>query len=105
MTPSGFAFGETARSASTRGVLNDALSIYFGDATLASAFVARWCAGYEVETGGGVFPSAGGIADATSRSDVAPDTMSEGRVMVDQRKAANVERSPLTASVALEISL
>src|SRR6266850_2644628 len=33
MTPSGFAFGETARSASTRGVLNDALSIYFGDAT------------------------------------------------------------------------
>ena len=25
----------------TRGVLNDVLSIYFGDATLASAFVAR----------------------------------------------------------------
>jgi hypothetical protein len=34
MTPSG-----------TRGVLNDALSIYFAAATLASAFVARWCAG------------------------------------------------------------
>ena len=32
MTPSG-----------PRGVLNDALSIYFADATLASAFVARWC--------------------------------------------------------------
>jgi hypothetical protein len=31
MTPSG-----------TRGVLNDALSIYFAGATLASAFVARW---------------------------------------------------------------
>jgi hypothetical protein len=44
MTPSG-----------TRGVLNDALSIYFGDPTLASAFVARWCAGYKVETTGGVF--------------------------------------------------
>jgi hypothetical protein len=44
MTPSG-----------TRGVLNDTLSIYFGDATLASAFVARWCAGYTVETAGGVF--------------------------------------------------
>jgi len=44
MTPSG-----------TRGVLNDALSIYFGDATLASAFVAQWCAGYKVETAGGVF--------------------------------------------------
>jgi hypothetical protein len=28
-----------------RGVLNDAVSIYFFDATLASAFVARWCAG------------------------------------------------------------
>jgi hypothetical protein len=41
MTPSG-----------TRGVLNDALSIYFADATLASAFVARWCAGYQVETAG-----------------------------------------------------
>jgi hypothetical protein len=44
MTPSG-----------TRGVLNDALSIYVGDATLASAFVARWCVGAKVETVGGVF--------------------------------------------------
>jgi hypothetical protein len=44
MTPSG-----------TRGVLNDALSIYFADATLASAFVARWCVGAKVETTGGVF--------------------------------------------------
>jgi hypothetical protein len=33
MTPSGM-----------RGVLNDAVSIYFPDATLASAFAARWCA-------------------------------------------------------------
>ena len=38
-----------------RGVLNDALSIYFLDATLASAFVARWCAGYRVEIAEGVF--------------------------------------------------
>src|ERR1700730_10638169 len=44
MTPSGM-----------RGVLNDAVSIYFADATLASAFVARWCAGYKVETADGVF--------------------------------------------------
>lgn len=44
MTPSG-----------TRGVLNDALSIYFADATLARAFVARWCVGAKVETAGGVF--------------------------------------------------
>jgi hypothetical protein len=44
MTPSGM-----------RGVLNDAVSIYFADATLASAFVARWCVGATVETAGGVF--------------------------------------------------
>ena len=44
MTPSGM-----------RGVLNDAVSIYFFDTTLASAFVARWCTGYKVETAGGVF--------------------------------------------------
>jgi hypothetical protein len=48
MTPSGM-----------RGVLNDAISIYFADATLASAFVARWCAGSKVETAGGVFDPAG----------------------------------------------
>jgi hypothetical protein len=39
---------------SARG-LNAAVSIYFLDATLASAFVARWCAGYKVETAEGVF--------------------------------------------------
>jgi hypothetical protein len=44
MTPSGM-----------RGVLNDAVSIYFLDATLTSAFVARWCAGYKIETAEGVF--------------------------------------------------
>jgi hypothetical protein len=38
-----------------RGVLNDAISLYFADATLASAFVARWCVGSKVETIGGVF--------------------------------------------------
>jgi hypothetical protein len=44
MTPSG-----------VRGVLNDAVSLYFADATFASAFVARWCAGSKAETTGGVF--------------------------------------------------
>ena len=44
MTPSGM-----------RGVLNDAVSLYFADATLASAFVARWCVGSRVEIAGGVF--------------------------------------------------
>jgi hypothetical protein len=39
----------------TRGVLNDAISIYFAEATLASAFVARWCNTARVETTGGVF--------------------------------------------------
>ena len=44
MTPSGM-----------RGVLNDAISLYFVDPTLASAFVARWCGGSKAETGGVVF--------------------------------------------------
>ena len=44
MTPSGM-----------RGVLNDAVSLYFADVTLASAFVARWCVGSKVEPAGGVF--------------------------------------------------
>jgi len=45
MTPSGM-----------RGVLNDALSIYFLNATLASAFVTRWwCTGSRAGTDGGVF--------------------------------------------------
>jgi hypothetical protein len=39
----------------TRGVLNDAVSIYFAEATLASAFVARWCVGTKIETTGGAF--------------------------------------------------
>jgi hypothetical protein len=43
--------------AGMRGVINDAIAIYFLDATLASAFVARWCAGYKIkiETTEGVF--------------------------------------------------
>jgi len=44
MTPSGM-----------RGVLNDAVSIYFLDATIASAFVARWCAAQKVEIVDGVY--------------------------------------------------
>jgi hypothetical protein len=44
MTPSG-----------TRGVLNDSISIYFADPTLANAFVNRWCIGARVETANGAF--------------------------------------------------
>jgi hypothetical protein len=36
-------------------VLSDAVSIYFPDAALAGAFVARWCIGYKVETAEGAF--------------------------------------------------
>ncbi len=44
MTPSGL-----------RGVVNDAVAVYFGDAALAGAFVARWCRGGEVEIVEGAF--------------------------------------------------
>src|SRR5262249_49700312 len=44
MTPSGM-----------RGVLNDAISLYFADATLAGALVARWGVGSKAEPAGGVF--------------------------------------------------
>jgi len=38
-----------------RGMLSDAAVLYFADATLASAFVAQWCVGSNVETAGGLF--------------------------------------------------
>jgi hypothetical protein len=44
MTPSG-----------TRGVVNDAVAVYFADATIAAGFVARWCAGHRAETHNGLF--------------------------------------------------
>ena len=47
--------GWTMTPSGTRGVLNDAISLYFADATLASAFVAGWCVGSKAETAGGVF--------------------------------------------------
>jgi hypothetical protein len=37
------------------GVVNEAVAVYFLDATLASAFVARWCAGSKVEISDGAF--------------------------------------------------
>ena len=44
MTPSGL-----------RGVVNDALAVYFLDAGSAAGFVARWCAGAKAEVADGVF--------------------------------------------------
>ena len=38
-----------------RRVVNDAVAIYFADATIASAFVARWCAGSKAEAMNGLF--------------------------------------------------
>src|ERR1700736_2168785 len=47
--------GWTSAPSSTRGVVNDALAVYFLDATIASAFVARWCATQRVEILDGVY--------------------------------------------------
>ena len=47
--------GWTSTPSSTGGVGNDALAICFADATLASAFVARWCAMQRVEVVDGVY--------------------------------------------------
>jgi hypothetical protein len=44
MTPSG-----------SRGVVNDAVAVYFADATIAAGFVARWCAGHKAEAADGLF--------------------------------------------------
>ena len=41
--------------AGLHGVVNDAIAIYLNDASLAAAFVVRWCAGYRVESADGVF--------------------------------------------------
>jgi len=38
-----------------RGVVNDAIAVYFCDAALAGAFVARWCRGATAETIEGAF--------------------------------------------------
>jgi hypothetical protein len=47
--------GWTMTPSSTRGVAKDALAICFADATLASTFVARWCAMQRVEIVDGVY--------------------------------------------------
>jgi hypothetical protein len=41
--------------AGLRGVVNDAVAVYFLDATSAAAFVARWCAGSHVEIDDGAY--------------------------------------------------
>src|SRR6266446_2387266 len=75
-----------------RGVLNNALSIYFLDPTLASAFVARWCAGYMVETAEGVFR----VRDdePTPRGGAASDALS-GLYPADRRRRGAHQGHPL----------
>jgi hypothetical protein len=41
--------------AGLRGVVNDAIAIYFLNAALAAAFVSRWCVGSTVELSYGAF--------------------------------------------------
>jgi hypothetical protein len=41
--------------ADLQAVMNDAIAIYLSDATLAGGFVARWCAGYKIDSANGVF--------------------------------------------------
>jgi hypothetical protein len=41
--------------AGLRGVINDAVAVYFLDAALTSAFVARWCLGSNAEMAEGAF--------------------------------------------------
>ena len=41
--------------AGLHGVINDAVAIYFAEATIASAFVARWCAGHRAAALDGLF--------------------------------------------------
>jgi hypothetical protein len=38
-----------------RTVVNDAIAVYFAEAPIASAFVARWCAGSKAEAMNGLF--------------------------------------------------
>ena len=47
--------GWTSMPSSTRGVVNDALALYFADVTLASAFVTRWCAAQRAEVVDGTY--------------------------------------------------
>jgi hypothetical protein len=47
--------GWATAPAGTTGVVNDAVALYFADAAVAHAFVARFCCGYRVETIAGAF--------------------------------------------------
>jgi hypothetical protein len=68
MTPSGL-----------RGVLNDAVAVYFRDATLAGGFVARWCRGGPVgpstPSGSGTTPAGAAPLHRTPEKEGTPMTI------------------------------
>jgi hypothetical protein len=47
--------GWTMAPAGLRGVVNDAVAVYFLDPSLAAAFVARWCVTAKIEMAKGAF--------------------------------------------------
>jgi hypothetical protein len=47
--------GWSSAPSSTRGIVNDALAIYFADVTLANALVACWCSAQKVEIVDGLY--------------------------------------------------
>ena len=59
-------------------VLNAAISIYFADATLAGAFVARWCVGSKPDTAGGIFHVREDEPAPRGGSGTPSDTVTEG---------------------------
>src|SRR6202035_4209470 len=84
-------------------VLNDPIAIYLNDATLAGAFVARWCVGYKVESADGVFQIRGadtvecarGSQDALSRKVGRPEMK-----VADHRHRFCCERAAIGQAVA-----
>jgi hypothetical protein len=90
MTPSG-----------TRDVLNDAVSIYFPDAALAGAFVARWCIGYKVETRRRGVQSARGRAGAEGRGGAFRRVTRSQITTASNRTLARVRRTSVICTTVL----
>ena len=76
--------GWTSTPSSTRGVVNDALAVYFLDPTIATAFVARWCAIQRFEILDGVY---------RVRDDDPAASFGSGQVGFDGRTTAGRHRA------------
>ena len=86
MTPSG-----------VRGVLNDAISLYFVDPTLASAFVARWCVGSKTRSGRRRVPGARGRAGTAAWGGSASDAVTGPTQLQERSKPDPAEQASATA--------